>query len=279
MRIARVQGAAGPVMAVLDGSTAYAATVAGRTFDDLPALLTASDGQVASIGRGASLGPVQNEALLAPVGLPRKIICIGLNYRLHAQETGQPPPPAPPLFPKWDNALVAPYGDVPLPTVSDNIDYEAELAFFFSRRCKDIAAENAADVLFGFTCANDVSVRDYQRKTGQWTAGKAFDGACPLGPWIVTADELGATPDLRITGRIDGEVMQDSNTGDLIYSVPELIAFVTSIMTIEAGDVVLTGTPSGVGAARQPQRWMKNGESYEVEIEKIGAIKNRFVAR
>jgi acylpyruvate hydrolase len=278
MKVARVRTAAGPVMAVVEGDTLYAATVDGRTFDDLPALLLAADAAPERIDRGAALGRPAEAALLAPVGRPRKIICVGLNYRAHAAESGQPEPPAPPLFPKWDNALAGPFDDVPLPAVAERVDWEAELAFVFGRRCRTVPAAEAARALFGFTAANDVSARDFQMRTSQWTAGKTFDGFCPLGPWIVTADELGPAPDLAIRGRLNGEPMQDSRTSDLIYGVPELVAFITAIMTVEPGDLVLTGTPAGVGSGRRPPRFLRPGDVYEVEIERIGAIRNRFVA-
>ncbi|MFN8556182.1 MAG: fumarylacetoacetate hydrolase family protein [Dehalococcoidia bacterium] len=277
MRIARVAGPAGPRVALVEGETLYAAQLHAQEFDDLPALLEATGGDTARVERGRALGALAAATLLAPVGRPRKIVCIGLNYRAHAAETGAQPPPAPPLFPKWDNTLRGPYDDVPLPSVSDQIDWESELVFVIGRRCRDVAEADVARVLLGFTAANDVSARDYQMKTGQWAAGKTFDGFCPLGPWIVTVDELGPSPDLAIRGRLNGETMQDSRTSDLIYTVPQLVAFITSIMTLEPGDIVLTGTPSGVAMARRPQRWLQPGDVYEVEIEGIGVLRNRFV--
>lgn len=279
MRIARVAGPSGPVMALVEGDRLLAAQLEGRTFDDLPALLAAAERSGGWVGAaGPPLGVLRDVTLLPPVGRPRKIIGIGLNYRAHAAEYGQPSPPAPPLFPKWDNTLVGPFDDVPLPSVSDRVDYEAELAFVIGRRCRDVAAADAASVLLGFCAANDVSVRDFQMQTGQWAAGKTFDGSCPLGPWIVTVDELGPAPDLAIRGRLDGELMQESRTSDLIYAVPELVAFLSSIMTMEPGDVVLTGTPSGVGMSRTPPRFIRPGETFEVEIEGIGLLRNRFLA-
>ncbi len=280
VKVARVRTESGPRMGVVDNDTLTAIEVEGQEFDDLPQLLEATRGDSGRISRGRSLGVLDLAALLAPVGRPRKVIGIGLNYRAHAAEAGMPPPPAPPLFPKWDNTLVGPYADVPMPAASDSVDYEAELAFVIGRRCRNVAATEtaAANVLLGFCAANDVSARDFQMKTGQWAAGKTFDGSCPLGPWIVTVDELGATPDLAIRGRLNGELAQDSRTSDLIYSVPDLIAFLTSIMTLEPGDVVLTGTPAGVGMGRTPPRFLKPDDIYEVEIERVGTLRNRFVS-
>ncbi len=266
------------MVARIEGQEAFAALVDGRTFDDLPPLLEATEGDLTRLRPGDALGDVSGLRLLAPVARPRKIICIGLNYRKHAAEVGLELPPAPPLFPKWDNAIVGPYDPVPLPPGCDTVDFEAELAFVIARRCRRVPAAAAGGVLLGYCCANDVSERRYQSQTSQWTAGKAFDGFCPLGPWIVTADELGPNPDLAIRGRLDGQVMQDSRTNDLIFTVPQLVEFISFIMTLEPGDIVLTGTPEGVGVARRPRRFIQPGETYEVEIEGIGAIRNRFVA-
>jgi acylpyruvate hydrolase len=278
MRIGRVRAATGPVMVVVEGDDVFEARAGGREFDDLPDLLLAVEGDLTRIESGARFGAINQTEMLAPVARPRKIIGIGLNYRGHAAELGVPPPPAPPLFPKWDNAIAGPYDDITMPAASAMLDYESELAFIIGRRCRDVLAGDAASVLFGFTCANDLSARDLQNQTGQWSAGKIFDAACPLGPWIVTADELGPSPDLAIRGRLDGELVQDSRTSDLIYPVPELIAFLTRILTLEPGDVVLTGTPAGVGMGRVPPRYLRPGETYEVEIEGIGTLRNRFVA-
>lgn len=278
MRIARIRAHSGPAVVVLEGETAFAATVAGQTFTDLPELLEAAGGEISRIEQGEQLGAATNETLLAPVARPRKIICIGLNYRKHAAEVGLELPKAPPIFAKWDNAIIGPYDDAPMPAASRFLDYESELTFVVGRRCRNVPAEETASVLFGYTCANDVSARDLQNQTSQWGAGKAFDGSCPLGPWIVTADELGPNPDLAVRGRLNGELMQDSRTADFIYSVPELVAFLTSIMTLEPGDLVLTGTPEGVGVARRPRIALKAGDVYEVEVEQVGSISNRFVA-
>jgi acylpyruvate hydrolase len=278
MKIARVATADGPLMAVAAGETLFAAQSGGRTFDDLPALLEAAGGTAAGIEQGRSLGRMADARLLAPVARPRKILCIGLNYRAHAAETNQPLPPVPIFFPKWDNAITGPGDEFPMPAVSEQVDYEAELAFVIGRRCKDVAATDAGRVVFGFTAANDVSIRDYQMRTSQWGAGKAFDGACPLGPLLVTADEVGGVaPDLAIRGRLEGRLVQDSRTSDLIFSVPQLVEFLSTIMTLEPGDLVLTGTPSGVGSSTRPPRWLKAGESFEVEIEGIGTLRTRFV--
>jgi acylpyruvate hydrolase len=254
------------------------ATVAGDEFDDLPELLEACGGDPVRIAAGREAA-VDRAALLSPVGRPRKIVCIGLNYRLHAAESGVDPPAHPMLFPKWATALTGPYDEIPLPPESSFVDWESELAFVFGRRCRRVSAEAAAGVVFGYTAANDVSMRDFQNHTAQFAPGKAWDHATPLGPAIVPARELGgAQPDLAISGRLNGGTVQDSRTSDLIFSIPELVAYITTVMTMEPGDVVLTGTPSGVGIAADPPQSLADGDVFEVEIEGIGALANRFHA-
>ncbi len=278
MRIARVPADTATVMAIVEGDDVYEAEVDGQVFADLPALLVACSGNAGRIAKGARFGALNQTQLLAPVARPRKIICIGLNYRRHAEEVGLEIPKAPPIFAKWDNAIAGPYDDVVLPPGSKFVDWESELTVVIGRRCKDVAEAEAGSVIFGYTCANDVSARDWQNETSQWGAGKCSDGFAPLGPWVVTVDELGASPDVAIRGYLDGELMQNSRTSDFIYNVPQLIAFLTRLMTLEPGDLILTGTPEGVGVGRRPRRSLKPGESYTVEIEGIGSITNRFVA-
>jgi acylpyruvate hydrolase len=274
VRLARAQvnGEAAVVLATGDG---YAlAVTGGRHFADTPELLEAAGGDPSAIDSGA---PVHADRLLTPVGRPGKVICIGVNYRAHAEETGRPLPEHPMLFPKWHTSLAAPDDEIPLPPESDKVDSEAELAVVIGRRCRRVSADDAGGVIFGYTAANDVSMRDFQRHTQQFTAGKAWDRSTPVGPFIVPAAELGgAWPDVAITGTLNGERRQDSRTSDLIFGVPELIAYITTTMTLEPGDLILTGTPSGVGAASDPPRFARDGDVYEVEIEGIGSLRNAF---
>jgi len=230
---------------VVDTGEGHAlAVVGGSHFADAPELLEAAGGDPSAIGSGA---PVHADRLLTPVARPGKVICIGVNYRAHAEETGRPLPEHPMLFPKWHTSLAGPDDEIPLPPESDKVDSEAELAVVIGRRCRRVSADDAAGVIFGYTAANDVSMRDFQRHTAQFTAGKAWDRSTPVGPYIVPAAELGgARPDVAITGTLNGERRQDSRTSDLIFGVPELIAYITTAMTLEPGDLILTGTPSGV---------------------------------
>ncbi len=213
---------------------------------------------------------------LTPIPSPGKILCIGLNYRKHAEETGSPIPQYPVVFTRFNNTLVPHNGKMLSTTHSEQYDWEAELAVIIAKKCRNVPKEKALQVIGGYACFNDGSIRDWQRKSGgQFTLGKNFDGTGGFGPDIVTSDELpkGGAP-LRIMTRVNGEVMQDSNTDDLIFDVPTLIHELTKVMTLEPGDVIITGTPSGVAMARKPQNWLKPGDVCEVEIEKIGVLRN-----
>jgi acylpyruvate hydrolase len=280
MELARVRATGGTrvVVCSADRASGALATVDGVTFDDLPPLLEACDGRTGRIERGEEIAFAPDQ-LASVVGRPRKIVCIGLNYRSHAAETNAPLPAHPILFPKWDNALAGPFDDVPLPPETEAADWEAELAFVFGQRCRRVAPADAASVVFGFTCANDLSMRDYQHHTVQWAAGKTWDRGTAVGPVAVATEQVGgADPDLEIQGILNGDVRQSSRTSDLIFGVSELVAYLTSIMTMEPGDLVLTGTPAGVGIGMDPPQFLAPGDVFEVRIEGLGALRNRFVA-
>jgi 2-keto-4-pentenoate hydratase/2-oxohepta-3-ene-1,7-dioic acid hydratase in catechol pathway len=215
---------------------------------------------------------------LAPIPNPGKILCIGLNYRKHAEETGNPMPPYPIVFCRFNNTLVPHNGKMPMPSHSTQLDWEAELTIVIGKKCRNVPKEKALGVIAGYACFNDGSLRDWQFKGSQWTLGKNFDGTGGFGPDIVTSDELppGGAP-LRIMTRVNGEVMQDSNTDDLIFDVPTLVHEISKVMTLDPGDIIITGTPSGVAVARNPQPWLKPGDVCEVEIEKIGVLRNPIV--
>jgi acylpyruvate hydrolase len=230
-----------------------------------------------SAGKEAAIGDVE---LLPPVPNPGKIICIGLNYRAHAIEGGNAIPDYPAVFMRCTTSLAAPGGSMIYPECSDKLDYEAELAVIISKTARNVAAANALDHVAGYSCFNDGSVRDYQRKSTQWTMGKNFDGTGGFGPDLVTPDELPAgAAGLRIVARLNGEIMQDSNTGDMIFDVATLIATLSEAMTLEPGDVIATGTPSGVGYARTPPVFMRPGDVTEIEIECIGTLSNTVARR
>jgi len=205
---------------------------------------------------------------------PGKIICIGLNYRDHAAETHQSIPEVPMVFAKYNNTLVGSGESILLPRVTQRVDYEAELAVIIGKRGRSIAEAEAMDYVAGYSIFNDISARDYQMRTSQWTIGKTFDTFGPFGPALVTADEIADPHALALRLSIDGEVLQDSNTRELIFSIPRLIAYLSSVMTLEPGDVIATGTPAGVGFTRQPPRFLRPGETVRVEIEGIGVLEN-----
>jgi acylpyruvate hydrolase len=220
--------------------------------------------------------PVDGVRLLPPVSRPGKIICIGLNYRAHAEEQGAEPPETPTFFAKFRNALAAPGATVPLPSWSKRVDYEAEVAFVIRDRCKDVPEAGAMDHVAGYTLLNDLSARDYQRKTPQWMPGKTFDGSAPCGPALVTREEAGPHDGIEIELTLNGELMQKSSTADLIHSVPALVAYLSKLMTLEPGDVISTGTPAGVGSLRDPKVWLKPGDEVVISSPQLGVLETRL---
>lgn len=277
MRISRAIVDGSPRVLIESHHGRAIATVEGRSYEDLPELLAAARSDLKTIVPGDEVS-IEESELLSAVGQPRKIVCVGLNYRGHAAEAGAAIPSHPMLFPKWATSITGPHDDIELPPESALVDWESELAFVFSRRCRRVPPDEVAHVVLGYTAANDVSMRDFQSHTTQFTAGKAWDRATPLGPCITTADELGGVaPDLMMTGTLNDVVVQNSRTNDLIFGIPELVAYLTTIMTMEPGDVVLTGTPAGVGVAANPQRGLTHNDVFEVFIEGIGRVRNRFV--
>jgi 2,4-didehydro-3-deoxy-L-rhamnonate hydrolase len=208
-----------------------------------------------------------------------KIICVGLNYHDHAAEQDVKLPDEPLLFAKTANTLCGHGDPIVLPLEDGHVDGEAELAVVIGRIARDLKVDDALDVVAGYTCANDVSARDVQFKDGQWFRGKSFDTFCPIGPMLVASDEIGDAGDLRIVQRVNGEVLQDSRTSLLIFDVASVIAFASDVLTLEPGDLILTGTPAGVGYFRDPKHSLRSGDEVEVEIEGIGVLRNPVVAR
>ncbi len=246
-------------------------------FPDVIAILA---GGPAALAQAAAIAaPAYDLAsvkLLAPVPRPPKIVCVGLNYRDHAIETNMKIPDTPTIFCKFPTAVIAPGDDIVLPKISEKPDYEAEFAFVVGKGGRNIAKENWKDHVAGYMNLNDVSARDIQLATTQWVMGKTFDTFCPMGPYLVTADEIADPHALNIQLDIGGEVLQNSNTRELIFKIPELIAHLSSVFTLEPGDVVSTGTPSGVGMARG--RWLKPGDKVTVTVEGLGSLTNSCIA-
>jgi 2-keto-4-pentenoate hydratase/2-oxohepta-3-ene-1,7-dioic acid hydratase in catechol pathway len=215
---------------------------------------------------------------LAPVPNPGKVICIGLNYRDHAIESGSEIPSEPVVFNKFPSAITGPESNVVLPAVCTQVDYEAELVVVIGRRGKNIAERDARAYVAGYTNGNDVSARDWQkgRPGGQWLMGKTPDAFAPIGPWLVTADEIADPHSLKIALRLNGETMQDSSTKEFIFNIDQLIAHLSQLITLEPGDLIFTGTPPGVGMARKPPVFLKAGDVVEVEVDGLGVLRNRI---
>ncbi|RKP45419.1 FAA hydrolase family protein [Cohnella endophytica] len=211
---------------------------------------------------------------------PNKIICIGLNYRKHAEETNSPIPPFPILFNKFNNAITSHDSEVAIPMTTAKLDYEAELAVVIGKRAKYVPVDRALEFVFGYCAANDLSARDLQMRTSQWLAGKSGDRFLPIGPYLVTADEVGDPQALNIRSYVNGEERQNSNTGDMIFGVAELISDISSIFTLEPGDIILTGTPEGVVMGYPPEKqiYLQPGDLVTVTIDKLGSLRNRMVA-
>ncbi|HYH60937.1 MAG TPA: fumarylacetoacetate hydrolase family protein [Solirubrobacterales bacterium] len=220
--------------------------------------------------------PLSGVTLLPPVPDPEKILCIGLNYRSHAEETKQEIPGVPTVFAKFRNALAAPGAEVELPKASDKVDYEAEICIVIGKRLKEVDADAALAGVAGYTLMNDLSARDLQLATTQWISGKSFDGAAPCGPALVTADEAGAHDQIDFKLTLNGEEMQSSSTSDLIFKAPELVSHLSKLMTLEPGDLISTGTPSGVGIARKPSVWLKPGDEIEIRSPQLGLLATRI---
>ena len=216
--------------------------------------------------------PLADVALDVPVPDPGKIVCIGLNYRAHAAEFGLDLPPAPTIFAKFRNALVPTGAEVTPPAASDKVDYEAEVAFVIGRRARDVGEEDALAHVAGYMLFNDLSARDLQFATPQWMPGKVFDGSGPCGPALVTPDEAGAHDSIAFELTLNGETMQAADTGDLIFSVPSLVSHLSRLMTLDPGDIVSTGTPSGVGSGRDPRVWLTDGDEIVISSPTLGRL-------
>lgn len=223
--------------------------------------------------------PVDQVHLLAPVPRPSSVFAIGINYRSHARETGAEIRPIPAVFTKFPSSITGPYDDVVLPAGEGTTDWEAELAFVVGDAGRNVSAKDGLSCLRGFMCAQDISERFVQMAAGrQFSLGKSYDTFCPLGPAIVTLDELPDPLSLRITCKVNGELMQEATTQDMIVDVPHLVELLSSVMTLRAGDICLTGTPSGVGVARTPPVFLQPGDVIETEIEGVGRLRNTCVA-
>ncbi|WP_016746690.1 fumarylacetoacetate hydrolase family protein [Rhizorhabdus wittichii] len=288
MKLATIalDGAAVPAL-VRDGAAFPFASLAPDLPASIEALLAGGDAAMARLRRAADRAgegvALADARLLAPLTRPSKLLGIGFNYSSHVEEVRAKGIPIPDLsnqiwFNKQVSAIAGPFDPIHLPASSEQLDYECELGIVIGRRCRHVAAADARKVIAGYLVANDVSVRDWQLKAPTATLGKSFDTHAPIGPWITTADEVATPDDLAIRTLVDGTVVQDGRTSELVNGIDAMIAYLTQVMTLEPGDILLTGTPSGVAAGRNPPAWLREGQVVRVEIEGLGHIENRVVA-
>ena len=284
MKIVAFEGQGGPRIGVVEGDQVIDLQAAeSRVPNDLAEWLAKTNGdtkQLAEIAKRAPASarkPLSSIAYALPVGRPGKIVCLGLNYLEHVKEGSQRDniPKFPTIFMRGLTSLVPHGAPILRPLASETLDYEAELILVIGKHAKHLTAANATSCIAGYSCGNEGSVREFQRKTTQWDMGKNFDRTGGFGPWLITADELpDAAKGLKIQSRLNATVMQSDNTDNMMFPIVEMLVYITQGITLEPGDVIFTGTPSGVGHARKPPVWMKNGDTIEVEIERIGTLRN-----
>ncbi len=273
MRLVTMRTATGTKAGRLDGET-----ITELPFDDVKAVLMSGPTWAATAARATGATHAVANTTLAPVvPRPEKIICVGHNYLRHIQEMGNKTPTHPTLFAKYTRALIGPRDDIVLPAASDTVDWEVELAIVIGKETRHVSKAQALDAVAGWTILNDVSARDWQRRTGQFLQGKTFERTTPLGPALVTRDEAGDGSDLALRCEVDGHVMQDSRTSDLLFKPAELIAYISTIITLDPGDIIATGTPSGVGAGRDPQVFLQPGQTVRSIVEGLGELVNTCV--
>ena len=272
MRLVTIRTANGTRAGRLDGDT-----VTELQDSDVGAILAGGEARLQAAATATGPQHAYADVDLAPViPHPPKIICVGQNYMAHIAEMGSSAPEYPTLFAKYTRALVGPRDDIVLPKVSDNIDWEVELAVVIGKEARHLTKENALDAVAGWTILNDVSVRDFQRRTQQFLQGKTFEKSTPVGPALVTKDEVDAS-DLELSTIVDGQVMQQSRTSDLLFKVDDIVAYISQIISLEPGDIIATGTPSGVGAGRKPPVWLREGQTMVTRVEGLGEMVNRCV--
>ena len=260
-----------PATELMDGGPLTMAELLASGREGLDALSTAAASATIA-DRGLTFDDV---VMLAPVPRPGKIVAIGRNYRDHATEQGLEPPPAPLIFAKWPSAVTGHGADIRWdPALTEKVDYEAELGVVIGSRARRVSKADALNFVLGYTCVNDVSARDLQFGDGQWTRGKSLDTFSPIGPWIVTADEIPDPQVLAISATVNGERLQDASTADMFYDVAEVISYCSQSFSLEPGDIIATGTPGGVGVFRDPPRFLGDGDLVTIEIEGVGRLEN-----
>jgi 2-keto-4-pentenoate hydratase/2-oxohepta-3-ene-1,7-dioic acid hydratase in catechol pathway len=276
MRFATFQTDDAPSWGLIEGEEAVdlGATLRGRYPDLKSAIAADALGEAAAAAAGAPRHPLSAITWLPVLPNPDKILCVGLNYEMHRKETGRAEVDHPTIFARFANSQIGHGADIVRPRLSHELDFEGELAVIIGKPGRDIAREDAFGHVAGYACYNDGSVRDFQRHTHQFTPGKNFPGTGAFGPWMMTPDELGALDGLRLQTRVNGEIVQDATFAQMIFDVPRIIAYCSAFTRLEPGDVIATGTPGGVGAKRTPPLWLKPGDSVEVEIDRLGTLRN-----
>jgi acylpyruvate hydrolase len=271
MRLATLRTPRGPVAVRAEGDE-----LLELPYPDVVALLSDPGWREAAGSAGARRHPAAGADLDSPVR-PTKIVCVGLNYRSHIEEMGRPLPEFPTLFAKFADTLTGPYDDIVVPSASTEVDWEAELGVVVGRVARNLNEAEAAACIAGYTVVNDVSMRDWQWRTSQWMAGKNFEASTPVGPFVVTGDELDESPDLELRCAVDGITMQKARTSDLLFTPAAVVAYVSRITTLHPGDLIATGTPGGVGAGRDPKVFLRPGQLLETTLEGVGSCRNRLV--
>jgi 2-keto-4-pentenoate hydratase/2-oxohepta-3-ene-1,7-dioic acid hydratase in catechol pathway len=279
MKVASFAGPDGPHLGVVIGDEVADVTLADRSLPTDLATVLAAHGldAVARAAAGAPRHPLDAVALLAPVARPPKVLAIGLNYRDHVAETGREPPAHQLWFNKQSTCVIGPGAPIEVPQESEQVDYEGELGVVIGRRCRHVPAARAREVVAGWLVVNDVSVRDWQYRSPTFTMGKSWDTHGPMGPWMVTADELGDPHVLRLRTTVNGDLRQDGTTADMVFDCWQMIEHLSTAFTLEPGDVISTGTPAGVGMARHPPAWLRAGDTVRISIDGIGALENPVI--
>lgn len=276
MRFATFQTKGSPSWGLIEGEQAVdLGAVLRDRYPDLKSAIAADAlGEVAAAAPGAPRHALSTISWLPVLPNPDKILCVGLNYEMHRKETGRAEVDHPTIFARFANSQIGHGADIVRPRLSHELDFEGELALIIGKPGRHIAREDAFGHVAGYACYNDGSVRDFQRHTHQFTPGKNFPGTGAFGPWMMTPDELGALDGLRLQTRVNGEIVQDATFAQMIFDVPRIIAYCSAFTRLEPGDVIATGTPGGVGAKRTPPLWLKPGDSVEVEIDRLGTLRN-----
>jgi 2-keto-4-pentenoate hydratase/2-oxohepta-3-ene-1,7-dioic acid hydratase in catechol pathway len=276
MRFATFQTEGAPSWGLIEGEEAVdlGAALRGRYPDLKSAIAADALDEVAAAAAGAPRHPLSAITWLPVLPNPDKILCVGLNYEMHRKETGRAEVDHPTIFARFANSQIGHGADIVRPRLSHELDFEGELALIIGKPGRHIAREDAFGHVAGYACYNDGSVRDFQRHTHQFTPGKNFPGTGAFGPWMMTPDEFGALDGLRLQTRVNGEIVQDATFAQMIFDVPRIIAYCSAFTRLEPGDVIATGTPGGVGAKRTPPLWLKPGDSVEVEIDRLGTLRN-----